>query len=977
MKTLKEIINECQISYSELILEHKEIFEGIVEKEKDWLNNIEEKTYRFPMDVKPDIEYVILKIKSKEKFTTEDTPKLSVFTSKINSILRIANRINNFKEGTILDNSKQLSLFELFNAIVKSNHYNDLNYDLNKNLNSFLPHLYSIIKHCQQPSSYPLYYRYWKNILGEVLNEKDDYDSLCKFYKNISEPKHLNLGAYFGTIGINLAKKITENNIIKSEGDKNYNYIKNNILNIHYFDYITGYLRKPNYFLIGSKYGENNIVDVFPEMLNKNVVSVGFAQNLDLSHLYLNDENEIIEFLKDENETTSSISALKKFLKIKIGDKIAVKSSGSPKGSKGFLSIVGICEVIKDENGEVYHYDPNGLIHSISVKYLHAPIYKEYDLGGYGSTVHHLSKDEHIQMIFNNEDIEMNRFEKSQNKFNLGDFDNYINYLRIITKLLNININDKRVVYSVREDRLNFTIGQRYCFNLFLSNPKGIYGIISNTMLSENSELFNSNYQKPYYTQSNYFIPNEIELNSIIEAMKEELSRTSLSGYSKFNDSDFEKYVFSNDSYYQNIQMNIPQNIILYGPPGTGKTYKLKNDYFSNYTLTENSISPEANFEDVVSALTWWHVIALALLEIGISKVTDILENRWVIKKAQLSESKNVRATVWGTLQMHTIQESENVAYSQRQTPLLFNKTVDKKWELLESEVKEQAPEIYDILDSVNNFKPNPNKEIKHYVFTTFHQSFSYEDFIEGIKPVMEDGQENVTYKIENGIFKELCLRAQNDPTNKYAIFIDEINRGNVSQIFGELITLIEHDKRIGASNEIKVKLPYSKKEFGVPMNVDIIGTMNTADRSVEALDTALRRRFSFKEMMPNEKVITEKNFKDYDRTSIMNLINQRIEVLLDRNYTLGHSYFIKEDFKNSFQNEIIPLLQEYFYNDYGKIGLVLGKGFVREKAIAAKNDKSIFADFDTKNEVDIVKSYELIPFSEINFEEAILTLLV
>ncbi len=151
---------------------------------------------------------------------------------------------------------------------------------------------------------------------------------------------------------------------------------------------------------------------------------------------------------------------------------------------------------------------------------------------------------------------------------------------------------------------------------------------------------------------------------------------------------------------------------------------------------------------------------------------------------------------------------------------------------------------------------------------------------------------------------------------------------------------------------------------------------MNTADRSVEALDTALRRRFSFVEMMPDEKVIADKKFTDYDRAKIMNLINQRIEVLLDRNYTLGHSYFIKADFKNSFENEIIPLLQEYFYNDYGKIGLVLGKGFVREKAITAKNDKSIFADFDTKNEVDIIKSYELIPFAEIDFEIAIQTLL-
>ena len=154
-----------------------------------------------------------------------------------------------------------------------------------------------------------------------------------------------------------------------------------------------------------------------------------------------------------------------------------------------------------------------------------------------------------------------------------------------------------------------------------------------------------------------------------------------------------------------------------------------------------------------------------------------------------MSESKNVRATIWGNLQFHTIIESKTVNYTQRQTPYIFDKTKYKKWELLENELKEQAPEIYDILESVNNFKPNPNKEIKHYVFTTFHQSFSYEDFIEGIKPVMEEAKETVSYQIENGIFKDLCLKAQNDTENRYAIFIDEINRGNVSAIFGELIT--------------------------------------------------------------------------------------------------------------------------------------------------------------------------------------------
>jgi 5-methylcytosine-specific restriction endonuclease McrBC GTP-binding regulatory subunit McrB len=325
---------------------------------------------------------------------------------------------------------------------------------------------------------------------------------------------------------------------------------------------------------------------------------------------------------------------------------------------------------------------------------------------------------------------------------------------------------------------------------------------------------------------------------------------------------------------------------------------------------------------------------------------------------------------------MHTIVESTTVNYTQRQTPFIFNKTTDKKWELHENELSEQVPELYDTLASVNNFKPGSDKEIKHYVFTTFHQSFSYEDFIEGIKPVMEDGHDNVTYRIENGIFKELCLRAQNDPTNRYAIFIDEINRGNISQIFGELITLIEADKRIGASNEIKVKLPYSKKEFGVPSNIDIYGTMNTADRSVEALDTALRRRFSFVEMMPESQVIAAKSFKDFDRVNTMLTINKRIELLLDRNHTLGHAYFMKNDFRSSFENEIIPLLQEYFYNDYGKIGLVLGKGFVRVKELTLNNTSSIFADFETKNEVDIARSYELIPFHAVDFKQAIETLL-
>lgn len=184
-------------------------------------------------------------------------------------------------------------------------------------------------------------------------------------------------------------------------------------------------------------------------------------------------------------------------------------------------------------------------------------------------------------------------------------------------------------------------------------------------------------------------------------------------------------------------------------------------------------------------------------------------------------------------------------------------------------------------------------------------------------------------------------------------LIIDEINRGNVSAIFGELITLLEEDKREGEVNELSVKLPYSKKEFTVPNSLYIIGTMNTADRSVEALDTALRRRFEFKEMMPDYTVIQNEEIDGIKLSTLLETINDRIEMLIDRDHTIGHSYFVGVDTPHklslAFNNKIMPLLQEYFYGDYGKIGLVLGNGFVEKN----KNDKIDFADFTYEGSED------------------------
>ncbi len=378
--------------------------------------------------------------------------------------------------------------------------------------------------------------------------------------------------------------------------------------------------------------------------------------------------------------------------------------------------------------------------------------------------------------------------------------------------------------------------------------------------------------------------------------------------------------------------------------------------------------------------------------------------------------------------------------------------------------------------------KYNSLYEKGQIVFTTFHQSMSYEEFVEGIKPATKN--ENVIYDIEDGVFKQLSdlakdnweavhnksgerlafddafnqlkedweednemkfpmktdgndftiigftnksiqfrkasggtghtlsintlreafydnrkikstgvgiyypsilnkLKTYNPTTdrsvnlNNYVLIIDEINRGNVSAIFGELITLLEADKRIGEKEGIKIKLPYSKLEFSVPPNLYIVGTMNTADRSVEALDTALRRRFEFVEKMPDYKVIDHEEVNGVKLSKVLKAINKRIELLIDRDHTIGHSYFVgvdtPEKLTNAFNNKIIPLLQEYFYGDYGKIGLVLGNGFVKEK----DNRKLKFSTFKYEGKENfITPTYKLITVDESTILGAVAQLL-
>lgn len=380
-------------------------------------------------------------------------------------------------------------------------------------------------------------------------------------------------------------------------------------------------------------------------------------------------------------------------------------------------------------------------------------------------------------------------------------------------------------------------------------------------------------------------------------------------------------------------------NTILYGPPGTGKTYTLQKKYMELFTESQ-TITQEQFAQEMVAEMTWLQVITIILYKLKAAKVSEIFAHPLLQTKNRLSANKTPKNTIWAWLQRHTKIDCPNVKHSQRDEPLIFWKDENATWSVDQVMVDEQLPELAEKLKMYLEFKP-VKKDIKRYDYVTFHQSYCYEDFIEGIKPIMsEEDASALAYEIKPGIFRNMVTMALNDPSHNYALLIDEINRGNVASIFGELIALIEEDKRKGRVNELKARLPYSREEFAVPDNLYIIGAMNTADRSVEALDTALRRRFTFEALYPDPVLIKQPSDFAVDLQKLLSTINGRIEKLLDKDHCIGHSYFMGiekkdtplEELRLIFKTKVLPLLEEYFFGDPGKIGMVLGKAFVARK---------------------------------------------
>lgn len=387
------------------------------------------------------------------------------------------------------------------------------------------------------------------------------------------------------------------------------------------------------------------------------------------------------------------------------------------------------------------------------------------------------------------------------------------------------------------------------------------------------------------------------------------------------------------------------KNIIYTGVAGTGKTHRLQQ-IAKQYT----ELLPVANADDLLKALlkplSWREVICLVFLDErkkgkSLLKVAEITNNLFFVTKLKINQrEKAIANTAWSTLQQFSPADSKNVLVKNKSSQSYFDKDDSSNWFLL----ADSLPLLADLQNKLDDyqtaihsqFQPNYlQPKLERFSFVSFHQAYGYEEFVEGIRPhIADNGQ--MSYRVESGVFLRLCQQAKQDPSHRYAMLIDEINRANVARVFGELMSLIEPSKRAGQTDSLSVNLAYSRQPFSVPSNVDIYATMNSQDHSLAPLDMAFRRRFEFIECQPQPQLLGKvmANGIEIDLAKLLTALNERISQNLAKDSQLGHSFLWGIDspqaLSAAFSQSIIPQVAQACQHHGQILQAIFGQTFIR-----------------------------------------------
>ena len=552
-------------------------------------------------------------------------------------------------------------------------------------------------------------------------------------------------------------------------------------------------------------------------------------------------------------------------------------------------------------------------------------------------------------------------------KFNKQQLEEYYSFLDLIIERFGLEKSDKRLVFNLsNKNQIVFTIGQRYIWNIEPCENASKFYTISEEPISNKSSDFDG---KPTAFWNGFSNISEVlkHQQSIFNAIEKELNRTQISGFLRHNKEELEKMAFDADFRKEALDQlktititdepmknadktpAIPLNQILFGAPGTGKTYRTKKMAVEIINGKKERTRKEINkeYEKLIEAgqivFTTFHqslsyedfIEGIKPETIDGNVIYEVKDGIFKQLCSQAIEQKPKNSDI----EIYDFDKGWNDLIAEAEQNLLSDSML-----LLPVLTQDKGVYVTEITDNGNlKIKPKNSRLDIDYIVSynrtkklqgVFSDLSVVKNIDKEFRSVIGGSNSTAYWAVLNYInnkIKENNKEIDFEETKNHVLIIDEINRGNVSAIFGELITLLDEDKRKGNPEQIEVVLPYSGDKFSVPNNVYIIGTMNTADRSVEALDTALRRRFSFVEMQPKPDILSKVG--EVDLRKLLKTINQRIEVLIDKDHQIGHSYFIGiedlDGLRRTFKDKIIPLLEEYFYGDFGKIGLVLGGAFI------------------------------------------------